>query len=148
MKRGYFGVAVVNMKVEANYGTLFRSALAFDADLLCLIGRRFRKQPTDTTRSERHIPLLEFDTAEDFLAHVPYDCKIISVECIEKAQPLHVCTHPERAIYVLGPEDGNVPPAILAASHVTVRIPTLQCLNVAVAGSIVMYDRMVKEAKT
>ena len=144
MKRGYCGIGVVNMKTEVNYGTLFRSALAFDADFLFLIGRRFSKQSSDTTRSERHIPLYEHDTVEDFLSHRPYNCELVAVEFMDNAKDLRDFTHPERAIYVLGPEDGNIPSAILEATQRILKIPTAQCLNVSVAGSIILYDRLAK----
>jgi tRNA G18 (ribose-2'-O)-methylase SpoU len=142
--RGYYGVGVLNMKTGINYGTLFRSAACFDADFIFLIGRRFEQQCSDTMKTQRHIPLLEYKDVDDFMDHRPYDCQLVGVEVVAGARNLVDIIHPERAIYILGPEDGSLPQRLLDACQMIVRIPTRYCLNVATAGSIVMYDRRAK----
>lgn len=144
MTRGYCGIGVVNMKTEINYGTLFRSAFCFGADFIFLVGRRFKKQASDTVRSERHIPLYEYTDVADFLSHRPYDCQLVGLEICDRSIPIRVLSHPERAIYILGQEDGSLPKAILDACQMVAQIPTTYCLNVAVAGSIILYDRFNK----
>ena len=143
--RGYFGIGCVNMKGKANYGTLFRSANCFNADFIFLVGKRFKRQCSDTMHTERHIPLYEYQTCEDFLNNIPYNCRLVSAEITSNATDLVNFVHPERAIYVLGQEDGNVPQAILEKS-IVVKIPTWHCLNVSVAGSIILYDRIAKSS--
>lgn len=143
-ERGYCGIGVINLKRDINYGTLFRSALCFDADFLFLVGRRFEKMSSDTMRTERHIPLYEYESVDSFLKQgIPYNCQPVCVEISKRAKNLITFTHPERAIYILGAEDGSVP-EIIQNHCVVVDIPTSHCLNVAVAGSIVLYDRLVK----
>ncbi len=142
--RGYCGIGVLNMKTEINYGTLFRSAYAFGADFIFLIGKRFKKQCSDTVRSEKHIPLFEYDTFGDFYAHIPYNCQLVSVEICKKSKPIKVFSHPERAVYLLGKEDGSLPNEVIEKSLGVIEIPTRVCLNVAVAGSIILYDRFNK----
>jgi hypothetical protein len=44
---------------------------------------------------------------------------------------------------VLGPEKGALSPALVARSDHLVRIPMRFCVNVGVAGAIVMYDRLI-----
>ncbi|KKL80950.1 hypothetical protein LCGC14_1999610 [marine sediment metagenome] len=144
MNRGYCGIGVLNIKTEINYGTLFRSAYAFGADFIFLIGKRFHKQCSDTSQSQRHLPLFEYPTFEDFYEHIPYDCQLVSVEICDKAKPIRVFAHPERAVYLLGKEDGSLPENVIDKSFGVIKIPTLYCLNVAVAGSIVLYDRFNK----
>lgn len=147
MTRGYFGIGTVNMKTKVNYGTLFRSARCFGADFIFLIGRRFKKQCSDTMRSERHMPLFEYPTPEDFLNHIPYGCQPIGVEITDNARWLPEFQHPERAVYILGPEDGDLPHVLLDRCVSVLQIPTSYCLNVAVAGSIVLYDRISKNGE-
>jgi len=132
------------MKAEVNYGTLFRSAFAFGADFVFLIGRRFKRQSSDTTQSHRHLPLFEYPTIDDFIEHTPYDCQLVGVEICERAINLKIVTHPERAIYILGPEDGSLPQSLINKCQIVTQIPTQYCLNVAVAGSIILYDRISK----
>jgi hypothetical protein len=43
---------------------------------------------------------------------------------------------------VLGPERGALSPDILARCDYVIRIPTSFCINLAMAGAIVMYDRV------
>ena len=43
---------------------------------------------------------------------------------------------------MLGPERGSLSPELLARCDYVVRIPTSFCVNVAMAGAIVMYDRV------
>jgi tRNA (guanosine-2'-O-)-methyltransferase len=52
--------------------------------------------------------------------------------------------HPQRAIYILGAEDAGLPSKVLDLCQQIVHIETPMCLNVAVAGSIIMFDRSVK----
>lgn len=142
--RGYCGIGVLNIKSEINYGTLFRSAFVFGVDFIFLIGKRFKKQASDTTKTPRHIPLFEYTTFDDFYTHIPYDCQLISVEICEKAKLIRVFSHPQRAVYLLGQEDGSLPDVVIEKSFGVIQIPTRYCLNVAVAGSIVLFDRFNK----
>ena len=134
----------MNIKTEINYGTLFRSALAFGVDFIFLIGKRFGKQSSDTAQSHKHLPLFEYGCFEDFYTHIPYDCQLVSVEICEKAKLIKTFTHPERAVYLLGKEDGSLPQAVIDKSFGVIKIPTKYCLNVSVAGSIVLFDRFNK----
>lgn len=142
--RGYCGIGIENIKTETNYGTLFRSAYVMGADFIFLIGKRFKRQCSDTVCSYRHLPLFEFKDAEDFINHIPYDCQPIAIEITDDARDIANFIHPERAIYILGAEDGLISKDIIKHCKATVKIPTTHCLNVAVAGSIVLYDRLIK----
>jgi tRNA G18 (ribose-2'-O)-methylase SpoU len=48
-----------------------------------------------------------------------------------------------RAAYVLGPEKGSLSPALQKRCAHLVKIPAKFCVNVGVAGALVMYDRMI-----
>lgn len=63
---------------------------------------------------------------------------------VSGSQNLAYFEHPHNAFYIFGPEDGSLPPQILSKCHAHVVIPTLHCLNLAVAVSTVLYDRMAK----
>ena len=52
-------------------------------------------------------------------------------------------THPVAAAYVLGAEQDSLSPALQERCDFIVKIPTKFCVNLAVAGAIVMYDRMI-----
>ena len=147
IKKGYYGIGIFHGKCEENIGTLWRSAFILDADFIFTVGKRYRAQCTDTPKTPRHIPLFHFDTWEDFMHHIPYDCPVCAVELDERAVSLDEYKHPERCIYLLGAEDHGIPPEVLNRCRDVVQIPGKVCYNVAVAGSIVMYDRQAKARK-
>ena len=143
MKRGYFGIGVENLKTKTNLGTLWRSAYCLGASFIFVIGKRYKKQCSDTVKAFKHIPLYEFETSEHFLSSRPYNCLLVGIEITDKAQGIYTFSHPERAIYVLGPEDGSL--TFADKCNAIIQIPSKFCLNVAVAGSLVMYDRNAKK---
>lgn len=147
MSRGYFAIGICAGKCPANAGTLMRSAQAFGAAMVFTAGCRYPVGPTDTPKAWRYIPAVELDAPADLLSIVPRGAQLVGVECGElKTRPLESFAHPERAVYVLGAEDRGLPPLVVEACDVLVEIPSARCLNVAVAGSIVMYDRVAKRA--
>ena len=144
-KRGFFGIGIYNPKTETNVGTLWRSAHNFGAAFIFTIGKRYRREPSDTTKAWRSIPLLTFDTVTDFRIHIPLDTRIIGIEQTPRSRPLANWIHPDRVIYLLGAEDFGLPSDVLDLCNAVVAIESPMCFNVAAAGSIVMYDRAVKQ---
>ena len=142
--RGYFSIGIYNCQKDVNLGTLWRSAYCFGAVSVFTIGRRAEKQSSDTICSWRHIPYLAYPSFDDFYAHLPYDCLLVGIEMVGDAEPLEIFSHPQQAVYLLGTEGDGIPEKILSRCHKVVRIDTRLCLNVAVAGSIVLYDRRAK----
>ena len=145
--RGYFGVGIVGSKSEVNVGTLWRSASALGAAFVFTAGRRYPRQASDTAETWRHVPYLEFPSAEALFDAMPRGCVPVAVEIDERAVTLPGFRHPERACYILGAEDNGLPRRVLDRVPSVVSIPSNVCLNVAVAGSIVIYDRVVKKAR-
>ena len=73
---------------------------------------------------------------------LPEGCRLVGVELLDEAIDLPSFRHPLRAAYVLGPEQGALSPQLLARCQHVVRIPSSFCINLAMAGAIVMYDRV------
>jgi tRNA(Leu) C34 or U34 (ribose-2'-O)-methylase TrmL len=71
----------------------------------------------------------------------------IAIERRQAAEPLDTFPHPERALYIFGPEDGSISPGVLRVCHRFVVIPTVHPvpLNLAAAVNVVLYDRLAKE---
>ena len=146
--RGFFGIGICNLKSNVNIGTLWRSAYIFDAAFIFTIGRRYEKQSSDTMATPRHVPLHNYRTFEDFIKSVPYDTQLVCIENKQATRYLNDFTHPPRAIYLLGAEDNGLPDKILKNNIVVqIKSPKDFCLNVATAGSIVMYDRFIKSGQ-
>ncbi len=142
MSRGFFGIGVWHPKMELNIGTLWRSANIMGASFIFTVGKRYKKQCTDTLKTTRHIPLTHYDSIQDLYSHLPHGCQLVGIEIIESAIPLEEFQHPQQVAYLLGAEDHGLDGEALRKCHQVVRLRGDRCLNVAVAGSIVMYDRM------
>lgn len=146
MSRGFFAIGIEHGKNGANVGTLWRSANIMGAAFIFTVGRRYKRQPSDTLESWRHIPLFHFDTIDDLKAHAPHDSLLVGVEMDDAAEPVESFKHPARAVYLLGAEDHGLSPEAIKASQKLVVLPGERSLNVSVAGSLVLYDRHAKSA--
>jgi tRNA G18 (ribose-2'-O)-methylase SpoU len=142
--KGYFGIGCYNMKTGHNYGSLFRTAQVLGADFLFLIGCRFKHQASDTMKSWRHVPVFVYEDFDDFNTHRPHDCRLIGIELSNQSTPIKTFVHPKQACYLLGAEDNGLPNAILDKCQNIIQLPGERSLNVAVAGSIVLFDRINK----
>lgn len=145
MKRGYFEIGIVNGKDKLNIGTLWRSAYQLGAAGIFTIGTRYTHQPSDTTKAYRHIPLRHYESFADFLTAKPEGVPIMGIEM--GGTPLSTVAHPETAIYLLGAEDTGLPDWIQTYCNHIISLEAInqQSYNVAVAGTIVMYDRVFKK---
>jgi tRNA G18 (ribose-2'-O)-methylase SpoU len=129
------------MSKALNLGNLMRSAHGFGASFTFTIGAAYQalEARADTSKGQWHLPHYNWPDLDAMV--LPQGCKLVGVELIEEAIPLPSFCHPLRAAYVLGPECGSLSPALLARCDFAVKIPTTFCINVAMAGAIVMYDR-------
>lgn len=150
--RGYFGIGVEGISKPMNVGNLFRSTHAFGGmffftiraacDAAAAVGAAEREmQRADTAGSAAHVPYYGFDRPETLL--LPRGCRLVGVELVDAAVALPAFRHPRQAAYLFGPEKGSLSPAALERCDFVVRIPMAFCVNVGVAGAIVMYDRLI-----
>jgi tRNA G18 (ribose-2'-O)-methylase SpoU len=140
--RGYFGVGVEGLSKPRNLGALMRTAHAFGASFFFSIEADARLSDTrsaDTSDAAGALPYHAFHRCEDF--RLPVDCDLVGIELTDDAIPLPSFRHPTRAAYVLGSERGSLSPRLVALCRFVVKIPTRFCVNVGLAGAIVMYDR-------
>jgi tRNA G18 (ribose-2'-O)-methylase SpoU len=142
--RGYFGIGAEGISKPMNLGALMRTGHAFGAAFLFSVGaaRAIRQiNFADTSKSTEHVPYYPWDAIEDM--RLPRGCQLVGVELTEAAVDLPSFRHPLNAAYVLGRERGDLSPEMLARCAHVVKIPTRFCVNVSVAGALVMYDRVL-----
>jgi tRNA G18 (ribose-2'-O)-methylase SpoU len=142
--RGYWGIGIVGSKTAINVGTLWRSAGILGAAYIFTAGKRFPHQASDTIKAWKHVPMFEYASADELFANLPRSCEPVAVELDGKAKTLETFVHPERACYILGAEDSGLTRYVINRCSRIVQIPGEFSLNVAVAGSIVAYDRIAK----
>ncbi len=66
----------------------------------------------------------------------------VAVEVVENAEPLNDFLHPERGLYLFGPEDGSIPQVYRSLCFRFLKIPAFHCFNLSVAVGIVMNHRL------
>lgn len=142
--RGYFGVGAEGISKAMNLGNLMRTAHAFGASFAFTIESDAKPRiarHADTAASDGSVPFYPFASFEDF--RLPRGCQLVGIEFSEEAIPMPSFRHPAQAAYIFGSERGTLTPRVQALCSHIVKIPTAFCLNVATAGAIVMYDRLL-----
>ena len=144
--KGYFGIGVEGLSKPLNAGNLFRSAQAFGASFLFTVGASYAERAGrgggDTSHAPGRVPLYAFPDAGAMV--LPRGCALVGVELIDEAVDLPSFRHPARAAYISWVRSATrCPKPVLERCAHVVRIPTSFCVNVAMAGAIVMYDRAV-----
>ena len=150
-------VVLINPKFAHNVGGALRACATFSATDLRWTGERV--PPLDMWPEGARIPREERikDYQSVDFKHTansrPFDEFVrqgytpVAVEVRDAAEDLVWFEHPEKAVYVFGPEDGELRKGSLTACHRFVQIPTNGCLNLATAVSVVLYDRYAKESQ-
>lgn len=142
--RGFFGIGVERISKPMNLGSLFRSAHAFGASFVFTVAAAYARGEagkSDTSDTPGQVPFYDFPDVQSLV--LPRGCDLVGVELMDDAAELPSFRHPRAAAYVLGPERGVLSPEMLARCAYKVQIPTRFCVNLGIAGAIVMYDRLL-----
>lgn len=146
--RGFAAIGLVNPKSSLNVGSALRAAGCYDASLVIVAGVRPERYmgniATDTQKAYRHIPTLR---VRDVFEAAPFDCVPVAVDLLPNARNIVDFNHPERALYIFGPEDGTLGAAITSRCKHAVMVPTRFCMNLAAAVNVVLYDRLAKQLR-
>ena len=140
----YFGIGIYNPKTQENVGSLWRTAFTLGASFIFIIDAKYKKKSSDVLKVWSKIPLFQYESIDAFLQTVPYSCKIVGVEMDKKAIPIKEYKHPDRAIYLLGSEDNGLTNELKNKCQDLIILPGENSMNVAAAGSIVIFDRINK----
>lgn len=146
--RGYFGIGAEGVSKSANVGALLRTAHGFGAAFCFTIGTGWDSRAArhaDTADTPLHVPMWRFPDLDAL--SLPQGCVLVGVERLDDATDLPSFRHPLNAAYVLGPERAGLSPALLERCRHVVRIPTRFSLNLAVAGALVLYDRLLQHGR-
>ena len=141
--RGFFTIGIWHPKCEHNIGTLWRSAWQLGAAEIFVVAPRWpTRQASDTTKAWRHLPYRKYTDMEHLVSSLPYSTPLIGVE--QNGTPMGSFVHPQRACYLLGAEDHGLSDEVqeMCAYIVSLQSVRTNSYNVAVAGSLLMYDRM------
>ena len=141
--RGYFGIGVEGVSKAMNAGNLYRSANAFGASFVFTVAAVYAADDatSDTSDAPGQVPFYRFETVKTLL--LPEGCALVGIEVHDDAVELPSFRHPRRAAYVLGMERMGLTDDMISCCDHLIRIPTRFSLNLASAGVVVMYDRLI-----
>ena len=146
--RGYFGIGAEGVSKSANIGALLRTGHAFGAAFCFTIGTGWDSRAArlaDTADTPLHVPMWRYPSLSDLL--LPAGCALVGIELLADAVDLPSFRHPLSAAYVLGPERAGLSAGLLERCDHVIRIPTRFSLNLAVAGALVLYDRLLQHGR-
>lgn len=147
--RGYFAIGIEGASKPGNMGNLIRTAHGFGAAFVFTLDPQYDEAAraslgapfSDTSETAGHVPFYEFERIEDMV--LPKGCTPVGVEITDDAKELPSFRHPLQAAYILGSERFSLSESLIEHCEFVIKIPTKFSLNVATAGAIVMYDRMI-----
>ena len=141
--RGYSALGVEGVSKMRNAGAVIRTAHAFGARFAFVVGGKFSQNEitqTDTSKASAQLPFYHFTSADTML--LPQACQLVGIEITDDAEILPSFRHPRQAAYILGSERLGLSTEMLARCDHIIQIPTRFSLNLAVAGALVLYDRL------
>lgn len=138
-------VVLKNPKYVENVGNVLRACACFGVDCLIITGNRFREKFETLKRSPRAFRMKDYNISivydEEWWKRKEFTgCTFIAVENRQDFQDLREFDHPEKAVYLFGPEDGNLNRHDLQHCSRFVEIDTLHSLNLAHCVSLVLYS--------
>jgi len=142
-----FHVAVENWQHDMNIGSIVRSANAFAADTVHIIGRRrWNKRGAMVTDRYQHV--LHHPDVETFLAWAREQrLPVLAVDNVEGSVPIETFDLPERCVLVFGQEGPGLSPEALAAAEAVLEISqfgSTRSINAAAAAAVVMHSWVVR----
>ena len=149
-RRHPFHVAIENWQHDSNIGSIVRSANAFLAETVHIIGRRrWNKRGAMVTDRYQHV--VHHESVDDFVAWADAEgLTVIAIDNVEGSVPVNTAELPERCVFVFGQEGPGLSPEALAAASGIVEITqygSTRSINAGAAAAAIMYEWCRRHAK-
>ena len=142
-KRHPFHVAIENWQHDLNIGSIVRSANAFLADTVHIIGRR-RWNRRGAMVTDRYQHVVHHEDVDIFLRWARTEgVPIVAVDNVEGSVPVETTALPEKCVLLFGQEGPGLSPEAIAAADVVVDIAqygSTRSINASAAAAIVMHQ--------
>ncbi|WP_244289702.1 TrmH family RNA methyltransferase [Frigoribacterium faeni] len=141
-RRHPFHVAIENWQHDMNIGSIVRSANAFAADTVHIIGRRrWNKRGAMVTDRYQHV--MHHPDVETFLAWSRDEgLPVLAVDNVEGSVPIETYDLPERCVLLFGQEGPGLSDEAVAAADATLEISqfgSTRSINASAAAAVVMH---------
>ena len=142
-QRHPFHVAIENWQHDMNIGSIVRSANAFLAERVHIIGnRRWNKRGAMVTDRYQHVD--HHATIEEFVDWTHrLELPIIGVDNVPGSVPVEGLHLPERCVFLFGQEGPGLSEAAIEASDEIVEITqfgSTRSINASAAAAVIMHD--------
>jgi tRNA G18 (ribose-2'-O)-methylase SpoU len=140
-RRHPFSVAIENWQHDLNIGSIVRTANAFLAETVHIVGRR-RWNRRGAMVTDRYQHIAHHPTIDDLVAAAG-GVPIVAVDNVPGSVDVVDAALPERCILLFGQEGPGLSPEALAAADLVVSIRqfgSTRSINAAAAASIVMHE--------
>ena len=142
-KRHAFHVAIENWQHDLNIGSIVRTANAFLANTVHIVGRRrWNKRGAMVTDRYQHV--VHHATVEEFLDWArANELTVVGVDNVESSVSIDETSLPKRCVLLFGQEGPGLSPEAIAASDLVVEIEqfgSTRSLNASAAAAIVMHS--------
>jgi tRNA G18 (ribose-2'-O)-methylase SpoU len=141
-RRHPFAVAIENWQHDANIGTVVRTANAFLANEIVIVGRRRWNRRgamvTDRYQHVRHVP--DVLTLLDYAGSAGY--QVVAIDNTAGARPLETADLPRRALFLFGQEGPGLSEPARDGAALTLSITqygSTRSINAGVAAGIAMH---------
>ncbi len=138
-----FHVAIENWQHDMNIGSIVRSANAFGANTVHIVGRkRWNRRGAMVTDRYQHV--VHHETIADFAAWArEADLPILAIDNVPGCVPIETTELPERCVFLFGQEGpGLTQEAIDAAVQVIeiTQFGSTRSINASAAAAVTMHD--------
>jgi tRNA G18 (ribose-2'-O)-methylase SpoU len=138
-----FSVAIENWQHDMNIGSIVRTANAFAADTVHIIGRRrWNKRGAMVTDRYQHV--LHHDTVATFAEWARAEgMPIIAIDNVPGSVIIETFAFPERCVLLFGQEGPGLSPEAIAAADAVVEISqfgSTRSINASAAAAVAMHS--------
>ncbi|PPF78260.1 rRNA methyltransferase [Subtercola sp. Z020] len=137
-----FHVAIENWQHDMNIGSIVRSANAFGADTVHIIGRkRWNRRGAMVTDRYQHI--VHHETVADFTAWATQDAlPIVAIDNVPGSVIIETFAFPERCVLLFGQEGPGLSPEAVGSAQSVVEISqfgSTRSMNASAAAAVAMH---------
>ncbi|MCO5295005.1 MAG: rRNA methyltransferase [Homoserinimonas sp.] len=149
-RRHPFQVAIENWQHDLNIGSIVRTANAFAAESVHIIGRRrWNRRGAMVTDRYQHVQHHE-DVAAFAAWAASEQIPVIGIDNIEGSVPIETFSFPERCVLLFGQEGPGLSAEAVEASQVVVEITqfgSTRSINASAAAAIAMHCWITQHVK-
>lgn len=148
-RRHSFHVAIENWQHDLNIGSIVRTANAFLADTVHIVGRK-RWNRRGAMVTDRYQRIVHHQTIDDLVNYASeHSLPIVAIDNVEGSKPLETTRLPRECILLFGQEGPGLSVEALAAANLAIEITqfgSTRSVNASAAAAIVMHQWIMTHA--